>query len=692
MLEFRAASTEESNDTTDLLVYGDIGDSMWAEVGASDFARQLQEVQTPKLRVRINSIGGNVFAGLSIYNNLRAWATRGGDVEVRIDGLAASIASVVAMAGKTIVMPANAMMMVHRPWVAMSGNSDDLRKTAETLDKLIDNFAAIYSARTGQSDQMVRDLMNNETWLDAQSAKGLGFADIVEPEDIEASLAGEMFSVAGQEFAAAVVPQFAQILARMCPPAPSGGAEQTTENTQEDNTMSTQFSPEPTVVEPAAQVPDLEAVKAAARAEEQSRVKTILASAKKLGVADDVAQKLIDDNLSIGDARAKLIDAVAVKEPQISGISSVSVGMESVEHMGRGIQNALLNRADSATPLEEVGRPYQGYGLLELAEMSLAAHGINVRGRSKWEKAKMALAFRAAGGQHTNSDFPAVLGNTANKSMFKGYTETPRTFLPFCRQRNLADLKAVTTVGLGEIPTILDIAEAGEYQRVSLGERQESWNLSKAGAIFSITLEALINDDLSAFTRIPQLFGASCARKQSDVVWALITGKAHMSDGKDWCHADHDNMATGGDINPPDADTIAAMQSLLMAQKGVDGVSIVGVPGRYLALPVCLGHGVRQLLGTNYLPTTTAQAVTDDQRALTIIEEPRLDVASTTEWYLFASPNDIDTIEYGFLAGSEGPQLSRQEGFDVDGVDFKATQFFGAHIMDWRGLAYNLGT
>lgn len=678
MLTFRAA-LDAAADTTELLCYGDIGDSMWAEVGASDFARQLQAVTTPKLRLRINSVGGSVFAGLAIYNSLKAWP---GEIEVRIDGLAASIASIVAMAGESIVMPANAMMMIHRPWAAVVGNSDELRKTAETLDQLISSLAGIYTARTGQTDETVRSLMEQETWLSADTAKALGFADVVEPDvAVEASLDGDRFMAAGQTFQASKLPQLPQILARMCPPAPSGAA-QSVKATQEETMNPTNDKP--------VTIPDLDSVRAEAVKAERDRAAEIRAAGTKLKIDAKAIDDLVDSGTSLDEARAKLIDLASKAEPVING--KVEMGSDPIDHQVKGMEAALLHRYNPRAELADVGRPFHGDSLMDMARASLEANGVRTRGMSRIEVASRALRPQA-GGQHSTSDFPFVLANVANKSMLRGYTESPRTFLPFCVQRNLPDFKDATGVSLGEIPTLADVAEGGEYKAVTIGERREQWHLSKSGSIFAITSEALINDDLNAFTRLPQLYGASAARKQSDVVYSIFTDAPHMGDGIDLFNfASHANMAQGADINPPNASTIAAMQSILAAQFGVDGVTIVGAQAKFILIPMALNFSTRQLLGTNYMPTSAATAVTDEQRGLTIIAEPRLDLNSLTEWFVICDPNQMDTIEYGFLQGAEGPQLTREEGFEIDGMKLKCSQFFGAKAMDWRGMAENAGT
>ena len=126
------------------------------------------------LDVYINSPGGDIFAGFSLYNILNRHPAA---KTVHIDGLAASAASVVAMAGDTIKMPANATMMIHNAWTYASGGAEDLRKTADELDRINDQIADIYAARTGKDKADISDLMTAETWMSGTEALDMGFVD-----------------------------------------------------------------------------------------------------------------------------------------------------------------------------------------------------------------------------------------------------------------------------------------------------------------------------------------------------------------------------------------------------------------------------------------------------------------------------------------------------------------------------------
>lgn len=165
--------------SSNLYLEGEISSETWwgDEVTPEAFRDELRQMKGD-LTVHINSPGGDVFAGVAIYNALKDYSK--GKVVVKVDGLAASIASVVAMAGDEIIMSPGSMMMIHNPWSVGIGSSDELRKAADTLDQIKDSILPIYTERSGMSEDEVKDLMDAETWMTAEKAVELGFADTVQ--------------------------------------------------------------------------------------------------------------------------------------------------------------------------------------------------------------------------------------------------------------------------------------------------------------------------------------------------------------------------------------------------------------------------------------------------------------------------------------------------------------------------------
>ena len=165
----------DAGKTPVLSIFDDIGAY---GVSAKNFLNDLRSVTGDEVAVEINSPGGDVFAGLAIYNGLRA---SGKKINVKVLGLAASAASLVAMAGDTIEMPENAFMMIHNPWGFAMGGADEMRNTADVLDKIGTGLVSTYAKRTGKTDQEITALLDAETWMTAQEAVDAGFATSVTP-------------------------------------------------------------------------------------------------------------------------------------------------------------------------------------------------------------------------------------------------------------------------------------------------------------------------------------------------------------------------------------------------------------------------------------------------------------------------------------------------------------------------------
>ncbi|MCL6456500.1 MAG: Clp protease ClpP [Gorillibacterium sp.] len=196
--EFRASKTKNS---AELLLYGPISEESWwgDEVTPKQFADELKSLgDVSELTVRINSGGGDVFAGQAIHSLLRSHQAK---VTVYVDGLAASIASVIAMAGDTVVMPRNAMMMIHNPWTIGWGNANDFRRIADDLDKIRESIIAAYQDKSSIEREKLIELLDAETWLTAEEALEYGLVDeIDERKSISASMKGGMLVMNGVTF------------------------------------------------------------------------------------------------------------------------------------------------------------------------------------------------------------------------------------------------------------------------------------------------------------------------------------------------------------------------------------------------------------------------------------------------------------------------------------------------------------
>jgi ATP-dependent Clp endopeptidase proteolytic subunit ClpP len=173
-VNFRVALTET---TAEILLYDEIS---WWGVTVEAFKRELDAITVPTINLRINSPGGDIFDSLAIYNALRDHPAH---IVSHIDGLAASMASVIALAGDEVRMAENAFYMVHNPWVMVIGNADDLRKEADLLEKVTGSLVMAYAEKTGKGTDEIGAWMDSETWFTAADALDAGFVDAVVVKD-----------------------------------------------------------------------------------------------------------------------------------------------------------------------------------------------------------------------------------------------------------------------------------------------------------------------------------------------------------------------------------------------------------------------------------------------------------------------------------------------------------------------------
>lgn len=428
-------------------------------------------------------------------------------------------------------------------------------------------------------------------------------------------------------------------------------------------------------------------------AAERSRSSEIATLAIRHGLRD-FGDEHVRLGTDVAEFRTLLLDKLAARTDNNGPrISTVTMGITDQEKRGAAIQEALVHRYDQTQPLTDAGREFRGLSLLEMGRDFLEASGVRTRGMSRMDLAGAILTRRAddgpqirgAGGMMTTSDFTNVLANVANKTLRQGYEAAGQTFRPFVRVVTVPDFKQVSRVQLGEAPQLEKVAEHGEFRRGKIGDAAEKYSIATYGKVVAITRQVIINDDLSAFTRVPRSFGVAAANLESDLVWAIITGNPNMADGNALFHASHKNLGTGAAI---DVASVGLGRKAMRSQVGLDGKTLINVMPTFLIGPTALQTTIEQFL-TAITPAQISNVVPESLRKLTPITEPRLDAASASNWYMAADPNQIDTIELAYLEGQEGLYTETRTGFDVDGIEIKVREDVGAKAIDWRGFYKN---
>ena len=181
----------KSASEAEIILYGAVGESFWDDsVSAKDFHTELKALAPTvnTITVRLNSPGGDVFDGITIYNRLKQHKAK---KIIHIDGMAASIASIIAMAGDEIIMGEGAQMMIHKPWTMAMGNSLELEETISRLDDIEEQMIGIYARKTKLDRSELRNMLSKDYWMLAEEALELGFVDSTQELDFQAAASWE---------------------------------------------------------------------------------------------------------------------------------------------------------------------------------------------------------------------------------------------------------------------------------------------------------------------------------------------------------------------------------------------------------------------------------------------------------------------------------------------------------------------
>lgn len=445
------------------------------------------------------------------------------------------------------------------------------------------------------------------------------------------------------------------------------------------------------------------------RANERARVDGINEVARTLRLEDaeglKLVARLINQDSSLEAARHELVFERARRD--MNGLGSnavrVEVGQTELDKVRSGVENALLVRMNrlgedgKPVKLSEHGRNFHGRDLARLAEEMLAAQGVRVRSLSKHEICGVALNLdrdiARSAGMHSTSDFPNLLSNLASKSLRAAYSEVPSDWKMLSRQASAQDFKPMNRLQIGEAPQLEKVNEHGEFKRGTITEGKETYSVEDYGKIFAITRKALINDDLSAFDRLPMMFGRQAAELEAQKAIGLLLANPTMGDGNQLFSVAHANTSTGA----LSIAALAAAQLALVKQVGLDGRTLVGNRPRFLFVPAAL-HVAALQFTAQITPNASGSVNPFVGMFERVISEPRLDIGAdgqagdAVKWFMAGDPRSVDILEHAYLAGQEGVYLETKEGFEVDGMQMKVRHTFGVAVLDWRGIVRSTGT
>jgi hypothetical protein len=437
-----------------------------------------------------------------------------------------------------------------------------------------------------------------------------------------------------------------------------------------------------------------DAVRAAAVQEAAARAAEITEMCTRHNVGH-LAAGLIRGSNSVDQARAAVLNELVRDDNATGGHRNVRIVTVTDEHQTRmaGIEEAMMNRVDARAALTDNGRQHRSLTLLEIGREFLEARGVSTRGMPKLALATEMLQHRS--GAASTSDFAFIFANVANKRMRSAYEENQGTYTLWARRApNAPDFKNINLTQLSGAPDLVRTNEAGEFKYGTMNDAGMSYALITYGRLVGLTRQAIINDDLRAFERLVTAFGSAASRLENRLVYSQLTGNQNMADGKPLFHADHSNLGTGA-ASTLQLTALKAGRTAMRLQKGLANEELNLAPN-FLIVPAALEQDAYQLTSSNYTPAKQGDVNEFRAGGRTSVEpivEPILDGISggATAWYLASNNSQVDTVEYCYLDGAEGPVIESQAGFEVDGVTWKCRLDFAATAVDHRGLYKGTG-
>lgn len=453
---------------------------------------------------------------------------------------------------------------------------------------------------------------------------------------------------------------------------------------------------------------------------EQARQKEIRALVTKAKLERAFADKLCDDGVSLDIARQKVLNKIMEDErPAGSGPTVVREGKNELH---KAMRSGLIARALQASGArntqladEDKVKGYQDFsrmGMLRMVERSLQADGLDTmqldprtmvmvafNHRPTIERLKHNNVIRDA--FHTTGSFSNLLMDAANKTLLRGYDEALYTWSIWARQApSVPDFKNINRIRFSESPDLLMVPENDDYPEGPMSDSKETYKVEKFGRLFTVTWETVVNDDLDAISRIPQMHGNAARRTQNKKVYEQLTSNPVMGDGKALFASDHASGSNvSGGAGAPTVTSLNVGFTRMALQRGLNSAAILNIQPRYLIVAQHYAATAMQLVGSIADPSVGGSAAGNSNtlniygpngsRPLQVVADGVLDGHVNTNWYLAADPSQIDTVELSFLQGEENPVLEQEWDFDKDCYKYKVRQTFGVKAIDWRGLFRN---
>ena len=422
-------------------------------------------------------------------------------------------------------------------------------------------------------------------------------------------------------------------------------------------------------------------------AAERTRAATIRDIGARAGLPAADVQAAIDGDTTPDAFRVTAFNALSARSVPIAAVRG---GLEERDTLRRGLTDALIFRmsqraADRVARIEapsELGRRYVEMGIVEMAAEAIGHRG-HIRTAAQVDDV-MRRAFLST------SDFPGIFGNVINARLLARYQAATPAYRRFAAQYNANDFRAMNIIRAGDFPTLQAVPETGVIPAGSFSESKETMTVAPYGVTFNLSRAMFINDNLGA---IEQILGSAGTRvtdwenaqvftsltSSSSTGPALLTDTFHVFDATH--HANY--TSSGTDITIAN---IGVGRADMMAQTSLDGLKLNLQPVTLLCGPA--KATVAEQIVTSITPALVTSAVPDWMKRLIVVADANI---SGNGWYLFADPMSAPCWVWGMLEGSQGPRLTTDDPFTIQGLSVKLEHDFGVAAIDYRGAYFNAG-
>ena len=413
------------------------------------------------------------------------------------------------------------------------------------------------------------------------------------------------------------------------------------------------------------------------KAMEQERKRTSEITALFRDFDVEGADEAIVMGVSVDEARAMVMDQLRARNKGVS----VTMGEAESDKFRAAAQDAVLMAAgipvaDAAPGANEL----RGHSMVELAREALQREGLKANFGDNMEMARQAI--------NSTSTFPAIMSNLANKSVMVGFNEAETTYQIWAGKGSNRDFKEAARVALSEAGNLELVPEGGQFQQDFLGEASARTKVATYGKLFSLTRQAIINDDLGLFSKIATKYGSAAKRLVNKMVYAQLTGNVKMQDNIALFDTKHGNVAGTGEALSVKA--IAKAITAMRRQKDITGEATLNITPKYLVVPPELEVTAYQIVNSTAAVDGVNSGVVNPYKGRFVVVADA-ELTDPDAWYLVADASQHDTIEVTYLNGVETPRLETRQGFDVDGIEYKVAFDCGVSALDFRGVFKNAG-